>query len=145
MEVRSVDVSSHTWADALRSALAWPVSKRSLMIMVVVGSILNIINQGDAILTGGAISWWKVALTYCVPFCVATYGACCAYRASARDRVRSNDHLEALPGDHGDTYVGAKRGGPLLAHRVSNSGVDGRCTPKADSLRVWRATNGASP
>ena len=87
MEVRSVDVSSHTWADALRSALAWPVSKRSLMIMVVVGSILNIINQGDAILTGGAISWWKVALTYCVPFCVATYGACCAFRASARERV----------------------------------------------------------
>lgn len=87
MEVRSVDVSSHTWADALRSALAWPVSKRSLMIMAVVGSILNIINQGDAILAGGAISWWKVALTYCVPFFVATYGACCAFRASARDRV----------------------------------------------------------
>jgi hypothetical protein len=57
------------------------------MIMVVVGSILNIINQGDAILTGRAISWWKVALTYCVPFCVATYGAYCAFRTSARERA----------------------------------------------------------
>jgi hypothetical protein len=60
--VRSVDVSPHTWADALRLALAWPVSKRSLMIMVVVGSILNVINQGDAILSGIPVNWWKVAL-----------------------------------------------------------------------------------
>jgi hypothetical protein len=82
-----VDVSPHTWTDALRLALAWPVSKRSLMIMVVVGSMLNVINQGDAIFSGGPVNWWKVALTYCVPFCVATYGACCAFRASARERV----------------------------------------------------------
>jgi hypothetical protein len=33
-----------------------------LMIMVVVGSILNVINQGDAILSGIPVNWWKVAL-----------------------------------------------------------------------------------
>jgi len=52
--------------------------------MVIVGSILNIINQGDALARSGAIDWWKLLLTYCVPFCVATYGAYSAYRAVGR-------------------------------------------------------------
>jgi hypothetical protein len=49
--------------------------------MLVVGSILNIINQGDALVLSVAIDWWKLLLTYCVPFCVATFGAYSAYRA----------------------------------------------------------------
>lgn len=66
-------------SSALRRALSWPVAKRSLVIMVVVGSVLNFINQGDALWSGGIINWWKLLLTFCVPFCVATYGAYCAY------------------------------------------------------------------
>jgi methyl-accepting chemotaxis protein len=65
---------------ALRRALTWPIASRSLATMAVVGTILNVINQGDAILWSGAINWWKVLLTYCVPFCVATFGAYSAYR-----------------------------------------------------------------
>jgi len=53
--------------------------------MLIVGSILNIINQGDALVLAGAIDWWKLLLTYCVPFCVATFGACSAYRAAGRE------------------------------------------------------------
>jgi len=64
---------------ALRCALSWPVAKRSLAVMLLVGSVLNVINQGDVIWSHGAINWWKLFLTYCVPFCVATYGAYCAY------------------------------------------------------------------
>jgi hypothetical protein len=45
-----------------------------------IGTILNVINQGDAILRSGTVSWWKVVLTYCVPFCVATFGAYAAFR-----------------------------------------------------------------
>ena len=30
----------------------------------------------------GAVSWWRLLLTYCVPFCVATFGAYSAYRAA---------------------------------------------------------------
>ena len=51
--------------------------RRSLWTAVAVGSILTAINQGTA-LAGGDVSWplaWKVPLTYCVPFCVATWGA----------------------------------------------------------------------
>ena len=54
-----------------------PLVRRSLMVAFVVGTLLALLNQGDIILAG---SWkgdlyWKVPLTYCVPFCVATYGA----------------------------------------------------------------------
>lgn len=54
---------------------------RSLLTMLIVGSILNVINQGDAFVRSGTIDWWKLLLTYCVPFCVATFGAYSAYRA----------------------------------------------------------------
>lgn len=54
-----------------------PMLRRSLIVAVVVGTILTLLNQGDLLLVGswkGAL-YWKVPLTYCVPFCVATYGA----------------------------------------------------------------------
>jgi hypothetical protein len=67
---------------ALRRALSWQIARRSLATMFIVGSILNVINQGDALSSWGAINWWKMVLTYCVPFCVATFGAYSAYRAA---------------------------------------------------------------
>ena len=54
-----------------------PMLKRSLLAAAVVGTILTALNQGDTILSGqwtGAL-YWKIPLTYCVPFSVATYGA----------------------------------------------------------------------
>lgn len=65
---------------ALRAALSPAIARRSLIVAAIVGTILNLINQGDALVAGGDISWIKVALTYAVPFCVATYGAYCALR-----------------------------------------------------------------
>lgn len=70
-----------SWLAALRTALSWPIARRSLLVMVAVGSLLNLINQGDALFSGAAVNWYKIALTYIVPFCVATYGACCAIKA----------------------------------------------------------------
>ena len=54
-----------------------PMLRRSLIVAGVVGSILTLLNQGDVVFTGGWNSalYWKIPLTYCVPFCVATYGA----------------------------------------------------------------------
>jgi hypothetical protein len=48
---------------------------RSLYVALVVGSILNLINQGDALFGVATINWLKVILTYCVPYAVCTYGA----------------------------------------------------------------------
>jgi len=64
----------------LRRALAPAMARKSLLVALVVGSLLNLINQGDALVHGGDINWLKVGLTYMVPFCVATYGAYCAMR-----------------------------------------------------------------
>ena len=42
---------------------------------LVVGSILTSINHGDMILSGEYPYWLKIVLTYCVPYCVTTWGA----------------------------------------------------------------------
>jgi len=47
----------------------------------VVGTILNLINQGDAILEATSLNWIKIILTYFVPYAVSTYGAV-SYRLS---------------------------------------------------------------
>lgn len=66
---------------ALRQALAPRMVRRSLIVAAVVGAVLNAINQGDAIVQGGPVDLLKVCLTFCVPFCVSTYGAWSAFRS----------------------------------------------------------------
>ena len=56
------------------------VVRSSLVVAVVVGSILNLINQGDAIFGAKSIVLWKLGLTYVVPYLVSTYGAVTALR-----------------------------------------------------------------
>lgn len=51
------------------------ILKRSLIVAVIVGTVLNIINQGDAITGSTSFNIAKCMLTYIVPFCVATYGS----------------------------------------------------------------------
>ena len=63
------------------------VPRRSLMVAIVVGTILNLINQGDALFGGRPINWLKLVLTFIVPYCVATYGAV-AFRLEAMSKQR---------------------------------------------------------
>jgi hypothetical protein len=70
-----------------RFAVADGVPRRALWVAVVVGTVLNLINQGDAIVAGGPIDAVKMALTYLVPYCVATYGAV-SYRLHAAAAAR---------------------------------------------------------
>ncbi|MGI9434723.1 MAG: nitrate/nitrite transporter NrtS [Geminicoccaceae bacterium] len=46
-----------------------------MQVALIVGVILNLINQGDALIAGADVNLLKVALTFIVPYCVATYGA----------------------------------------------------------------------
>ena len=48
---------------------------RSLTVALVVGTVLNVINQGDALIGMASMNWLKLVLTYCVPYAVCTYGA----------------------------------------------------------------------
>jgi len=60
---------------ALRYAVSGGVPRRSLWIAAAVGTVLNAINQGDRLLAGESLDFLKLALTYCVPYFVGTYGA----------------------------------------------------------------------
>ena len=51
------------------------IVKRSLIIAVIVGTILNLINQGDAVGDMSKFELGKCLLTYMVPYCVSTYAA----------------------------------------------------------------------
>jgi hypothetical protein len=60
-----------------------PMVRRSLITAVVVGTLLVAINQGTVII-GGEFPpslYWKIPLTYAVPFCVASWGALVNSRA----------------------------------------------------------------
>lgn len=48
------------------------LQKHFFVIALVVGTLLNLINQGDALLLGGELNYLKIALTYCVPYLVAS-------------------------------------------------------------------------
>lgn len=67
-------------ASWLRLACRKGIPRRSLAVALVVGTVLNAINQGDALLDGEPLRWGKIALTYVVPYLVATYGAVTALR-----------------------------------------------------------------
>ena len=51
--------------------------KTSFKTSLVVGTLLVALNQGDIILSSNfpTALFWKIPLTYVVPFCVASWGA----------------------------------------------------------------------
>lgn len=62
----------------LRCTLMRPtLLRRSILTALVVGGALTAINQGNVLLDGHfpPSLYWKIPLTYSVPFCVATWGA----------------------------------------------------------------------
>ena len=54
--------------------------RRGVVVAIVVGTALNLINQPEALFGTATVVWWKVLMTYCVPFLVASYGAYSALR-----------------------------------------------------------------
>jgi hypothetical protein len=63
------------WSRICLFCISDGVPKRSLIVALIVGTILNLINQGDALLGTTRLNWIKIILTFAVPYCVATYGA----------------------------------------------------------------------
>ncbi len=74
------------------------VSERGIMatsakVALFVGSILGLINYGDRIFLRcdmHALDWVKLAITYLVPYCVATYGAAKYAMRHANDKGGSS-------------------------------------------------------
>jgi hypothetical protein len=77
-----------SWRELRDYAMSGGVPRRALGVALAVGTILNLINQGDALFAGQPLDWTKLLLTYLVPYCVATYGAVSFQLAAARRSTR---------------------------------------------------------
>lgn len=55
----------------------------ALRVSLVVGLLLNLINQGSAFMDGLTIAWGQVLMNFVVPYCVASYSA-------ARNEIERN-------------------------------------------------------
>ena len=51
------------------------IHKNGIIMAIVVGTILNCINQGPTMMEGQPLSWTRLILTYMVPYCVSVYSA----------------------------------------------------------------------
>lgn len=67
---------------SLARTFAGPSVRRSLAVAALIGTLLNAINQGPEMISGHWPVWWKLTLTYIVPFAVASYGSYAAFRSS---------------------------------------------------------------
>jgi hypothetical protein len=63
-----------------------PVVRLAARMSLIVGSLLNLINQGDALFGARPVDVFKLCLTYMVPYCVATYSATSITLQRQRDR-----------------------------------------------------------
>jgi hypothetical protein len=79
--------TEHTLKRIFGYAVTGGVPRRALGTALVVGTTLNLINQGDLLISGHSINFLKLALTYCVPYIVTTYGAV-SFRAYADRAAR---------------------------------------------------------
>lgn len=73
-----------TGSTALQKTFAGASVRRSAMVAIIVGTTLNAINQGPELMRGVHPVLWKLALTYCVPFVVASYGSYAAFRIAEK-------------------------------------------------------------
>lgn len=63
---------------------------RALKVSLIVGTLLNLINSGDALLAGHLPpNAWKIPLTYLVPFLVSYYSSAAERRKRGDDSRRT--------------------------------------------------------
>lgn len=96
------------------------ILKRSAIVAVIVGTILNMINQGDAI-GSSSFNLAKCLLTYTVPFCVATYGSVSALIA-----------MKYKPESLGSCEIPAPKTSQTTAHSTAQT-TPQRISPSATS------------
>lgn len=68
----------------LRLARGWNIVRGALQVSAAVGVLLNLINQGPAIIEGTPISRGHLAMNFVVPFLVSLYSAARSERSGRR-------------------------------------------------------------
>ena len=83
----SIQVTLVYMRNWITTALRADIVGRSRKVALLVGTILVLINYGDRLLVAeiGLADGLKMALTYCVPYCVSTYAAVSAVLAAEQD------------------------------------------------------------
>jgi hypothetical protein len=71
--------------------------KKSFYTALVIGTILTMINHGDFIIEGNWPPFIKIALTYCVPYCVTTWGAITGKKAQWKRSLSTSNSQLAKP------------------------------------------------
>lgn len=59
----------------LRTSLSRHIALNALKVALVVGTLLNLVNQGEQLLLGENVSIFHLLLNYLVPYSVASYSA----------------------------------------------------------------------
>ena len=59
----------------LRLMLQRRIVSGALKVSLVVGTVLNVINNGEQLWTHHAVNLWQVAMNFVVPYCVSSYSA----------------------------------------------------------------------
>ena len=66
---------AHRRPGLLRLILQPGIARPAMKVSLVVGTLLNVINNGEQLWAGHGVSVWRVALNFVVPFCVSSYSA----------------------------------------------------------------------
>ncbi len=121
----------------------------ALRIALFVGTVLNLINQGGAVLSGDAPSWLHVVLNYVVPYCVATYSAVRNEmrheRAAINPALRNISDISHLPSPRGHVPGSASPQLPASiaaeepAQEAPNQAAGGRSLTPPDPQRGQHA------
>lgn len=61
------------------------VAMSALRVSLVVGTVLNIVNQGHALWQGEAADWPRLTLNFAVPFLVSSYSGARIFTAAAAE------------------------------------------------------------
>lgn len=59
----------------LRLMFSPRIAKSALKVSFVVGSVLNVVNNGQHFWTHQSVNGWQIGLNFLVPFCVSSYSA----------------------------------------------------------------------
>jgi len=72
---RNNEETTHAMKHLMKAASSRRIADSALRVSLVVGTLLNAINQGSELIAWQDIAWSQVILNYCVPYCVASYSA----------------------------------------------------------------------
>lgn len=73
------------------------IVRRSLIMAAVVGPVLTLINQGDALVGDLPFSFWKAGLTFIVPYLVATVSAVVTHHHREAAQTPEPCHADGAP------------------------------------------------